>query len=154
KHSAIAPLLQGGETIEYSAHLIPEGGYKRLPKLFDDGVVVVGDAAGFVNPLNREGANLAMHSGRLAAQAIIEAKTANNFSVATLGRYRELLDSSVVMKDLYAIRNVTDFAHGRPHLLTDYPRVLSDAAREFLTVDGVPVREKQKEIAGMLNALP
>ena len=73
RHPAIAPLLAGGETIEYSAHLIPEGGYHRMPRLYGDGVVVVGDAAGFVNPLNREGVNLAMLSGKLAAQAITEA---------------------------------------------------------------------------------
>ncbi len=55
RHPAIAPLIAGGETVEYSAHLIPEGGYNRMPQVYADGVVVVGDAAGFVNPLNREG---------------------------------------------------------------------------------------------------
>src|SRR6478672_10021807 len=44
KHPAIAPLLDGGETVEYAAHLIPEGGYKRMRRLFTDGAVVVGDA--------------------------------------------------------------------------------------------------------------
>jgi electron transfer flavoprotein-quinone oxidoreductase len=154
KHPAIAPLIAGGETIEYSAHLIPEGGYKNLPQLYADGVVVVGDAAGLVNPLNREGANLAMLSGRLAAQAIIEAKAAGDFSIATLSRYRELLDDSVVIKDLYKIRNTTDFAHERPHLFTDYPNLMSEVAREYLTVDGVAKKDKQKKIAKMLFGLP
>ena len=108
-------MLAGGETVEYSAHLIPEGGFKRLPRLFSDGVMVVGDAAGFVNPVNREGANLAMISGKLAAQAIIEAKERNDFSIVALSRYRELLDESIVMKDLFKVRNTTDFAHARPH---------------------------------------
>jgi electron transfer flavoprotein-quinone oxidoreductase len=154
RHPAIAPLIQGGETIEYSAHLIPEGGYHRLPQLFADGVVVVGDAAGFVNPLNREGANLAMLSGKLAAQAIVEAKERGDFSAASLSRYRELLDESVVIKDLHKIRDVTHFAHGRPHLLNEYPRVMADAAREYLTVDGVSKKEKQARIARMLRGLP
>src|SRR4029453_7223115 len=103
KHPAIAPLVAGGETMEYSAHLIPEGGYNNLPQLYGDGVVVVGDAAGLVNPLNREGANLAMLSGKLAAQAIIEAKASDDFSAMSLSRYRELLDESVVMADLHKI---------------------------------------------------
>jgi electron transfer flavoprotein-quinone oxidoreductase len=154
RHPAIAPLLAGGETVEYSAHLIPEGGYNRLPPVYGDGVVVVGDAAGFVNPLNREGANLAMLSGKLAAQAIVEAKARGDFSAATLSRYRELLDESVVIKDLYKIRNVTDFAHARPHLLRDYPRLLSEVAREYLTVDGVPKKEKQARIGRMLRGVP
>ena len=29
-------------------------------------------------------------------------------------------------------------AHARPHLFTEYPRVMANAAREYLTVDGVP----------------
>ena len=154
RHPAIEPLIAGGEVVEYSAHLIPEGGYNRLPRLYADGVVVVGDAAGFVNPLNREGVNLAMLSGKLAAQAIVEANQRGDYSAATLSRYRELLDESVVIKDLHKIRNVTDFAHGRPHLLTDYPNLLSDVAREYLTVDGVPKKEKQAKIGRMLKGVP
>jgi electron transfer flavoprotein-quinone oxidoreductase len=153
-HPAIAPLIAGGETIEYSGHLIPEGGYNRLPQVFADGAVVIGDAAQLVNPVNREGANLAMLSGKLAAQAIVEAKATNDFSAMTLSRYRELLDESVVMADLHKIRNITDFAHARPHLLRDYPRVLSGMFEEYLRVDGVPKKAKQKNIVAMMKRLP
>ena len=154
RHPAIAPLLAGGETAEYSAHLIPEGGYNKMPRLYGDGVVVVGDAAGFVNPLNREGVNLAMLSGQLAARAIAEAVAAADFSAARLARYRELLEESVVLQDLFKIRNVTDFAHARPHLLTAYPALLSAAARAYLTVDGRPKAEKYGKIAqGLIRGL-
>ena len=153
-HPAIAPLIAGGETIEYSGHLIPEGGYNRLPQVFADGAVVIGDAAQLVNPVNREGANLAMLSGKLAAQAIVEAKASGDFSAMTLSRYRELLDESVVMADLHKIRNITDFAHARPHLLRDYPQVLSGMFEEYLRVDGVPKKAKQKNIVAMLKRLP
>ncbi len=153
-HPAIAPLIAGGETLEYSGHLIPEAGYNRLPQVFADGAVVVGDAAQLVNPVNREGGNLAMLSGKLAAQAIIEAKANDDFSAMSLSRYRELLDESVVMADLHKIRNVTDFAHARPHLLRDYPRLLSAMFEEYLRVDGVPKKAKQKKIVAMIKALP
>ncbi len=152
-HPAIAPLLAGGETLEYSAHLIPEGGYKRLPQLYTDGAVVVGDAAGFVNPLNREGVNLAMLSGKLAAQAIVEANERDDFSAAALSRYRELLDQSIIIEDLYKIRHVTDFAHARPHLLRDYPELLSKAARTYLTVDGRPKVDAHGDIARLLRGV-
>lgn len=154
RHPAIAPLITGGETLEYSAHLIPEGGYKRLPQVYADGAVVVGDAAQLVNPVNREGGNLAMLSGKLAAQAIIEAKAKNDFSAMSLSRYRELLEESVVMADLHKIRNVTDFAHARPHLLRDYPAVLSAMAEEYLRVDGAPKKTKLRNMAFMARALP
>ncbi|MDQ3695794.1 MAG: FAD-dependent oxidoreductase [Chloroflexota bacterium] len=154
RHPAIAPLIAGGETIEYSGHLIPEGGYNRMPKLYGDGVVVVGDAAGFVNPLNREGVNLAMLSGKLAACAIAEAIGRDNLSAASLSRYRELLEQSVVLKDLYKIRNITEFAHARPHALGEYPRLAATIARDYLTVDGSPKGEKQKKILRRLSGLP
>jgi electron transfer flavoprotein-quinone oxidoreductase len=153
-HSAIAPLIAGGETLEYSAHLIPEGGYNRLPQVFADGAVVVGDAAQLVNPLNREGANLAMLSGKLAAEVIIEAKANEDFSAMRLSRYRELLDESLIMLDLHKIRNVTDFAHARPHLLRDYPNVMATMAEEYLRVDNVPKKKKQQKIIEMATALP
>lgn len=153
-HPAIAPLLAGGETLEYSAHLIPEAGYNRLPQVYADGALVIGDAAQLVNPLNREGGNLAMLSGQLAAQAIIEAKTRNDFSAMSLSRYRELLDESVIMADLHKIRNVTPFAHQRPHLLRDYPNLMADAFEEYLRVDGVPKKRKLKNILARASSLP
>jgi electron transfer flavoprotein-quinone oxidoreductase len=154
KHPAIAPLISGGETVEYAAHLIPEFGYKRLPKLFADGVLVVGDAAGLVNPINREGTNLAMLSGKLAGETVKLARERDDATIRTLSHYRELLDASVVMKDLYKVRNVTDFAHGRAHLLTDYPDMLSQAARTYLTVDGKPKKEKMTAIGRLLLSQP
>src|SRR5690606_146101 len=45
-HPAVAPLVEGGDVIEYSAHLIPEGGYDAMPEIVSDGLLVAGDAAG------------------------------------------------------------------------------------------------------------
>jgi electron transfer flavoprotein-quinone oxidoreductase len=154
KHPAIAPLLQGGETVEYSAHLIPEFGYNHLPRLFADGVLVVGDAAGLVNPINREGTNLAMMSGSLAAQTVKLARERDDSSIRTLAHYRELLDQSIIIKDLHKIRNTTDFAHSRSHLLTSYPEMMSEVARTYLTVDGTPKAAKMKKIAKLMAGQP
>lgn len=149
-HPSIQPLIAGGETIEYTAHLIPEGGWKSLPTLYADGALIAGDAAGLVNPLNREGSNFAMISGKLAAQAVIEAKEAGDYSAAQLSRYRELLSDSFILKDLHKIRHLTDFAHERPHLFTEVPDLLADVAREYLTVDSVPKKDKQKKMLSMM----
>lgn len=64
-HPVIAPLIKDGELLEYSAHLIPEGGYKKMPALCGAGVMIAGDAAMLVNNLHWEGTNLAMISGKL-----------------------------------------------------------------------------------------
>ncbi len=152
QHPAIAPLIAGGEMTEYSAHLIPEGGWDALPELYVDGALLVGDAAGMVNAMNREGSNFAMVSGKLAAQAIIEAKEAGDFSAMTLSRYRELLEETFVLKDLHKIRHMKSFAHDRPHLLNELPELMSEIAREYLTVDNLPLATKQKRITKMLRS--
>ena len=77
-HPNIKPLIKDGELIEYSAHLIPEGGYKKIPELFTNGAMVVGDAAMLVNNVNFEGTNLALISGHLAAKTAIIALDCND----------------------------------------------------------------------------
>ena len=76
KHPSIAPLIEGGEMKEYCAHLIPEGGFHAVPQVYGDGWMIVGDSGGFVNAVHREGSNLAMTTGRLAAETVIAAKAA------------------------------------------------------------------------------
>ena len=73
-HPAIRPLIEGGEMKEYSAHLIPEGGYNAMPEVYGDGWMIVGDAGMFVNAVHREGSNLAMTTGMHAAETVIELK--------------------------------------------------------------------------------
>jgi electron transfer flavoprotein-quinone oxidoreductase len=155
RHPSIAPLLEGGESVEYAAHLIPEGGWHSLPALYIDGALVCGDAAMMVNALNREGSNFAMISGKLAGETAVYAKERGDYSAATLSYYRELLDDTFIMKDLYKIRDVTDFAHERPYLLTDVPEALSQTLQEYLRVDSVPKSTKQKKmLQTMKRALP
>ena len=154
RHPAIAPLIAGGETIEYAAHLIPELNYNRLPQVYADGVVVVGDAAGLLNPVNREGANLAMISGKLAAETIIDAKAKGDFSARSLSAYKKRLDESIILDDMKKVSKMAPFAHDRPHLFTDYPNLAASAALEYLTVDGVSKKEKQKKIAAMVKEMP
>ena len=146
-HPAIKPLIHGGEMKEYAAHLIPEGGYKALPQLFGDGWLMVGDSAGFVNAIHREGSNLAMTTGRLAAETIIRLKTAGQtMSKANLAAYKTVLDESFVMKDLKKYQDAPDMLMTNRQFLGLYPGLLAESARRMLTVDGVDKSTKQKEI--------
>ena len=148
-HPAIQPLIEGGEMKEYAAHLIPEGGYKAIPKIYGEGWMVVGDSGMFVNAVHREGSNLAMTTGRLAAETVIElAKAGKAFSANNLAIYRHRLDDSFVMKDLKKYKNMPDIFHRNPQFFTTYPELLSQAARTMLTVDGVDKKTKEKEIRG------
>ena len=59
----------------------------RVEKLAGDGWIVLGDAAGFLDPLFSTGAHLAMGGAVLAAAAIDEALTANDVSAARFAPY-------------------------------------------------------------------
>jgi len=145
-HPAVAPLLEGGETREYMAHLIPEGGLRAMPRLSTAGMLVIGDAAMMVNSLHREGSNLAIHSGQLAARAVLRAKERNDFSAASLAYYDRLVRESVIYRDLRKYRSMTAFFERHHQFFSLYPDLLNYAAREMLTVDGTPKRRKQRAI--------
>jgi electron transfer flavoprotein-quinone oxidoreductase len=146
QHPMIAPLLEGGETREYMAHLIPEGGIHAMPKLSTHGMVVIGDAAMLVNSMHREGSNLAMMSGKLAAQAILRAMEWKDFSADSLAYYNQLLRDSFIYKDLYKYRNMGATFEKVPAFFGLYPELLNETCREMLTVDGVSKRTKQRKI--------
>ncbi len=147
EHPAIRPLIAGGEMKEYTAHLIPEGGYKAIPKIYGDGWLMVGDAAMFVNAVHREGSNLAMTSGRLAAETVIALKEqGKSMTEANLALYREKLDDSFVMKDLKKYKEMPGILHKNPQFFTTYPELLNRAAHSMLTVDGVDKKSKEREI--------
>lgn len=146
QHPAIKPLIEGGEMKEYAAHLIPEGGYKAIPKLYGDGWLMVGDAAMFVNSVHREGSNLAMTSGRLAAETAIELRREGKpFTSVNLARYRAKLDASFVMKDLKKYKDMPELMESN-QFFTTYPELLNRAAHTMLLVDGADKKSKEKQI--------
>lgn len=142
-HPQIAPLLKDGERIEYSAHLIPEGGYKKIPLLYKSGVMVCGDAAMFVNNMHWEGTNLAMISGKLAGQTAVIAIGKKDYSENSLCLYQELLENSFVMKDLKTYRNLMSGVEARAsEFLGYYPKKINEFFEMFTSVDSIPKREK------------
>jgi electron transfer flavoprotein-quinone oxidoreductase len=146
-HPMVKPLIAGSEMREYSAHMIPEGGYKSLPQLYGDGWMIVGDSAGFVNSVHREGSNLAMITGRIAAETIVGLKAAGKpMSAANLAAYKKALDAGTVMADMKKYQNVTGLLTRHPHYLNAYPAFISGAMRDFLTVDGQSKAQKQQKI--------
>jgi electron transfer flavoprotein-quinone oxidoreductase len=147
KHPAIAPLLEGGEMKEYCAHLIPEGGYKAVPQTHGNGWMLVGDAAMLVNSVHREGSNLAMTSGRLAAETALELAAAGKAMTArNLAAYRARLEDSFVLKDLKKYQRLPQVFDRNHQFFTDYPDLLNGAAHTLLPVDGVDKKTKEKQV--------
>jgi len=147
KHPAVAPLIEGTEMKEYCAHLIPEGGFFSVPRIYGEGWLIVGDSGGFVNAAHREGSNLAMTTGRLAAETVIEARKAGrDMSSTTLREYKVKVDASFVMKDLHKYRHLPEILHRNNQFFTQYPELVNRAARTLFTVDGEDKASKEQEI--------
>jgi electron transfer flavoprotein-quinone oxidoreductase len=149
-HPSIAPLVRDGELKEYSAHLIPEGGYDHVSRIFTDGMLVVGDAAMLVNAINWEGTNLAMTSGILAGQTVIEAKKKNDFSTRMLSKYRQRLEGSFVLKDLKKYREAPSYFSSHPYFFTLYPEAMNELAYRWHVVDDETKRAKIMEMKATL----
>jgi electron transfer flavoprotein-quinone oxidoreductase len=145
QHPSVAPLIEGSEVKEYSAHLIPEGGFNAIPELCGDGWVVVGDAAQLNNAIHREGSNLAMTSGRIAAEAIFQVKSRRDpMTKENLALYKKMLNDSFVMKDMKKYKEMPALLHNQSqNFFLTYPQLVSKAMQNFLRVDGTPKLEKE-----------
>ncbi|CAN5219138.1 electron transfer flavoprotein-ubiquinone oxidoreductase [soil metagenome] len=114
QHPFVAQLLEGGKLLRYGAKAIAAGGFHAMPQLYADGVLLVGDCAGFLNSQRLKGIHTAIKSGMLAAETIFEALLAKDFSAKQLRRYEKLVRDSWIMPELRKVRNFhAGFRHGR-----------------------------------------
>ena len=131
----IARLIKDGELVEYAAHLIPEGGTKPLPTPYADGILVVGDAAGFAlnMGITVRGMEFAIASGYMAAQTIKRAKEKKDFSAETLAHYEALLRNSFILQDIETFRHSLE-ALESPRMVGFYPQWLCKVFEEIFWI--------------------
>lgn len=101
----VAEVLKGGKMIKYGAKTINAGGYWTMPKLYADGVLIVGDSASMLNGQRIKGIHTAMKSGMLAAETIVSAFEHEDFSEKTLKHYDEKVSLSWIYDELHPVRN-------------------------------------------------
>lgn len=104
-HPMVAAVLAGGKMIKYGAKTINAGGYWTMPKLYSDGVLLVGDSASMLNGQRIKGIHTAMKSGMLAAETIVSAFEHDDFSVKTLRHFEEKVSLSWIYDELHPVRN-------------------------------------------------
>ncbi len=151
-HPAIREYIRDGQTVEYSAHLIPVSGVKMMPRLFTDGMLVTGDAAALVlgTGLILEGANLAMASGIAAGQTIVKAREKGDFSQAALQHYENLLKEQFVLKDLHTFKEAPQFLENE-RIYQTYPQMACEMARKIFENDGKPRPKTYQVLKGGLQ---
>jgi electron transfer flavoprotein-quinone oxidoreductase len=154
--SEIRPLIAGGHPVEYSAHILPEGGFRALPRLVTDGMVVVGDAAGLALNMGVivRGLDFALASGVMAARALLRAREHGDFSAPSLAYYETLLRDSFVWKDLQTFQYMPDFL-ANPRLFEFYPSVACDLLEQIMWIGEQPKEKLSKTAlrAGRQNLL-
>ncbi len=104
-HPSIRSRLDGAKLLSYGAKAIPEGGFWAIPRLWADGLIIIGDSAGFLNSQRLKGIHLAVKSGMLAAETIFDALRADDFSRECLSSYSARFEESWAFKELHSVRN-------------------------------------------------
>lgn len=134
-HPSVAPLIEGGEVKEYSAHLIPEAGYDAMPELVTDGLLVAGDAAGMCLAAGiwLEGVNFAIGAGATAGRVAADAIATGDCSAAGLERYRQELDRSFVLADHKKLRQAPSLVLSE-RVQQRYPPMICDLIESVFTV--------------------
>lgn len=113
EHPLVRPMLEGGTLVRYGARTISEGGWYSIPRTYADGLLLVGESAGFLNGMRLKGIHLALKTGMLAAETALEALVAGDFSAAKLKSFNDKVDASYVRKELWRVRNFhAGFKHG------------------------------------------
>ncbi len=111
-HPLVKKILDGGTMLHYGAKTIPDNGYYSMPELYHDGLMLCGDSAGILNPQKLKGIHLAIKSGIMAAETVVDCLKADDFSASTLKGYQKRFDSSWVKEELYKTRNFHAGFHG------------------------------------------
>ena len=136
-HPLISKYIEGGALVEYTAHLIPEGGYDAFSEFCDDGILVTGDAAGLC--MNRgftvRGMDYAIMSGIAAADTADQALTKGVFSKDFLSMYTARLEHNV-LNDFKTLKRGHNYMANSEHLFTTYPDLAISALQSMYKVDG------------------
>src|SRR5690606_38247417 len=135
RHPAIAPYLRGGTVKEYAAHLVPEGGYRHMPRLYGDGILVAGDAAGMTLAAGiwLEGVNFAIGSGLAAGRAAARALDSGDLSASGLSGYRRELEKGFVLANHRRLRGAPDLVLSE-RVQRRYPGLVADLVEGMFTV--------------------
>jgi electron-transferring-flavoprotein dehydrogenase len=113
EHPYVRGLLAGGKLVRYGARTISEGGWYSIPRPYADGVLLVGEAAGYLNAMRLKGIHLAIKTGMLAAETALESVLAGDTSAARLKAFEDRVEKSSVKAELWKVRNFHQgFRHG------------------------------------------
>ena len=104
-HPFIRRVLEGGKLVRYGAKTIPAGGWYSMPRPFVDGALIIGDSASFLDAQKLKGIHIAIKSGMLAAETILDALAKDDASAKTLSAFQDRVNASWAKQQLWSVRN-------------------------------------------------
>jgi|TARA_B100001750_G_scaffold191282_1_gene161644 electron transfer flavoprotein-quinone oxidoreductase len=151
-HPDISCIVKEGKVVEYSAHLVPEAGFNMLPKLYGNGILVCGDAAGMLlnNGYTFRGVDLAISSGIAAAEAFITANDKEDFSNSSLSIYENLLYEHNVLTDIKKFKKGPKYMENQ-RLYSDYPKLICNIFENLYNIDGNSQKLVREIIRGSIK---
>lgn len=131
EHPFINKLVRDSKTREYQAHMISDGGRISFSNLYSDGVLLCGEAGGFV--IYYVGIPTAMLSGIMAAETVALAVEKKDYSAKTLGNYIPFLKTTSLGRSLYENRRFSDYLvkSGKKNVPVLLDRVMQVAGESF-----------------------
>jgi electron-transferring-flavoprotein dehydrogenase len=112
-HPFLKKMLEGGKLVRYGAKTIPAGGWYAMPRTYFDGGLIIGDSASFLDSQKLKGIHMAIKSGMLAAETILEALVKGDAAANTLAAFPRKVEQSFIKKQLWSVRNFHQgFQHG------------------------------------------
>jgi electron-transferring-flavoprotein dehydrogenase len=123
-HPSFRGLLEGGEILSGGARCLSEGGHQSAPRRDMPGALIAGDAGTTLNVPKIKGIHLALRSGMLAAEHIVETGGSDGYDA----RFR----ASPAGAELYKVRNI------RPGFRRGLWPGLANAALETVTFGRLP----------------
>jgi electron-transferring-flavoprotein dehydrogenase len=105
RHPMIQQIIRGGKVVEQGARAVSTGGWYSMPHLAADGALFTGNGAAMHSTPAIKGIHLAMKSGMLAAETILDAIAAGSTNRHTLDGYRRRIEASWAGAELREGRN-------------------------------------------------
>ena len=133
--------------------MIPMDGFRNLPRFYTNGLMLVGDAAGLVNnSICHEGVNMAMASGIMAAETILENRVRKRYDAGALRQYERRLKNSFVLENMKSSRDFIDILRTQKELINDYPHLIKDVITHYFKVSDVPKSTLKRDIIRMVRS--
>jgi len=154
QHPFIATILKGGSMVEAGTKTITSNGFEAMGRISGPGFLLTGESAGMLNMQRLKGIHLAMKSGVLAAETILEALIHDNFSADQLNSYQERFRNSWAYEELHASGNYRKaFTKGLYHGLLQTGLTLALPGITAVATSGNSVQQPSQRARKDLKAL-